>query len=522
MKNLRIKPVYLALFFILISVLALGCGSGGSSGDGEESQLTPDDLIFAEVTGEENPENPIAAIATTKDSTEAIGVLAERDTTGNPIGITGAVYVSEQGDAVIIEVGTDGLPLSATDSSGVTFVFENYTDSTVDVSIFDDNGDLVGGPVTASVDPQELVKVKDFFSSFSFDIALIENGKSLVHEETFSIFDFNTEVTLVQMLSIDLKIAACAGTAVFSIAVPILVPAAGLACASLMLKLISVLTDDEIIDALSETVSDYSCKMPDPFLISCIDTLVGIIAPEPTPIPSPTPTPTMTPTPGPTPTPTPTPTAGPTPTPTPTPTTANPPTVTTGTFQIISTTSAQLFGTVNPNGLSTTGWFEWGATTSYGNTTSAESLGSGTSVVQMLHTISGLSPNTTYHFRAVGQNSAGTSYGTDMSFTTPPPPVVPPTVTTDPATSVGSSSATLQGTVNPNGSPLTAWFEWGTTTSYGNTTTISNYGGSGTSPIPFGWGISGLSPNTTYHFRTVAQNSAGISYGNDRTFTTLP
>src|SRR3989304_3863613 len=129
-------------FFFLISVLALGCGSGGSSGDGEESQLTPDDLIFAEVTGEENPENPIAAIATTKDSTEAIGVLAERDTTGNPIGITGAVYVSEQGDAVIIEVGTDGLPLSATDSSGVTFVFENYTDSTVDVSIFDDNGDL--------------------------------------------------------------------------------------------------------------------------------------------------------------------------------------------------------------------------------------------------------------------------------------------------------------------------------------------------------------------------------------------
>jgi len=39
MKNLRIKPVYLALFFILISVLALGCGSGGSSGDGDYAAL---------------------------------------------------------------------------------------------------------------------------------------------------------------------------------------------------------------------------------------------------------------------------------------------------------------------------------------------------------------------------------------------------------------------------------------------------------------------------------------------------
>jgi hypothetical protein len=199
---------------------------------------------------------------------------------------------------------------------------------------------------------------------------------------------------------------------------------------------------------------------------------------------------------------------------------STPPTVTTATYQIISSSSAQLLGTVNPNGLSTTGWFQWGTTTSYGNTTGAESLGSGTSVIQMTHTISGLSPNTTYHFRAVAQNSAGTSYGADMSFTTPPPAVVPPTVTTETATSVTSSSATLNGTVNPNGAPTTGWFQWGTTTSYGNTSPTFS-GGSGTSPVPMSWIITGLSPNTSYHFRAVAQNSAGTSYGSDRTFTTL-
>lgn len=96
------------------------------------------------------------------------------------------------------------------------------------------------------------------------------------------------------------------------------------------------------------------------------------------------------------------------------------PTVTTGTYVIISSSSAQLFGTVNSNGLPTTGWFEWGTNTSYGNTTGAESIGSGTSVVQMLHTISGFSPNTTYHFRAVAQNSAGTAHGNDRTFTTAP------------------------------------------------------------------------------------------------------
>jgi molybdopterin-binding protein len=196
-----------------------------------------------------------------------------------------------------------------------------------------------------------------------------------------------------------------------------------------------------------------------------------------------------------------------------------PPTVTTGTYQIISSSSAQLFGTVNPNGLPTTGWFQWGTTNSYGNNTSAESLGSGTSVVQMLQTISGLSPNTTYHFMAVAQNSAGTSYGDDMAFTTPPPPLVPPTVTTEAATSVSSSSATLNGTVNPNGSPTTGWFEWGTTASYGNMTPTFS-GGSGTSPVPMSWPISGLASNTTYHFRAVGQNGAGTDYGSDMSFTT--
>jgi hypothetical protein len=97
---------------------------------------------------------------------------------------------------------------------------------------------------------------------------------------------------------------------------------------------------------------------------------------------------------------------------------------------------------------------------------------------------------------------------------------VPPTVTTGSVTSVTSSSATLNGTVNPNGLSTTYYFNYGTTTSYGSTTASAN-AGSGTSNVSVSADVIGLSANTTYHIRIVATNSAGTSYGSDQSFTTL-
>ncbi len=96
-------------------------------------------------------------------------------------------------------------------------------------------------------------------------------------------------------------------------------------------------------------------------------------------------------------------------------------------------------------------------------------------------------------------------------------PPVPPTVNTGSATSVTSSSATLNGTVNPNGASTTYYFEYGT--SYGSTTTETD-AGSGTEEVSVSADLTGLSEGTTYHFRLVATNSAGTNYGDDTTFTT--
>lgn len=84
----------------------------------------------------------------------------------------------------------------------------------------------------------------------------------------------------------------------------------------------------------------------------------------------------------------------------------------------VTQTSADLVGSVIPNGDSTTAWFEWGATTSYGNTSTHFSLGDGITTIMINQSISGLTPRTTYHCRVVAENSLGTTYGSDWTFTT--------------------------------------------------------------------------------------------------------
>jgi hypothetical protein len=96
-----------------------------------------------------------------------------------------------------------------------------------------------------------------------------------------------------------------------------------------------------------------------------------------------------------------------------------------------------------------------------------------------------------------------------------------PIATTDIATNINGNSATLNATVNSNGSDTTIYFEWGTNTTYGNTTTPQSIG-SGTSDVSVSNNVTGLSTTTTYHFRVVATNAWGTSYGEDVSFTTPP
>jgi N-acetylneuraminic acid mutarotase len=193
-----------------------------------------------------------------------------------------------------------------------------------------------------------------------------------------------------------------------------------------------------------------------------------------------------------------------------------PPVAITNPASYIASYSARLNGSVDPHGLTTTVYFQYGTTTSYGLTTAIQSK-TGNTYQNVVATIGGLTAGTTYHFRIVATNSNGTRYGSDRTFTTLSA-TGPPVAITNPATNVASSSATLNGSVDPHGLTTNVHFQYGTTTSYGHHT--ANQTKTGNAYQNVAANISGLSASTTYHFRIVATNSAGTRYGSDRTFTT--
>jgi hypothetical protein len=80
-------------------------------------------------------------------------------------------------------------------------------------------------------------------------------------------------------------------------------------------------------------------------------------------------------------------------------------------------TAATLNALVNPNGVETGAWFQWGADTNYGSTTAMTDLGSGTNAAPLSALLAGLATNVTYHYRIAVSNSVGVAYGSDGSFT---------------------------------------------------------------------------------------------------------
>ena len=94
------------------------------------------------------------------------------------------------------------------------------------------------------------------------------------------------------------------------------------------------------------------------------------------------------------------------------------PTATTLTASNLTASSATLDGLVNPNGQASGYWFNYGTTTAYGSTSATNPLMAGSSPVIVTAPLTGLLPGTTYHYQVVATNSAGSSAGTDMTFTT--------------------------------------------------------------------------------------------------------
>lgn len=161
-------------------------------------------------------------------------------------------------------------------------------------------------------------------------------------------------------------------------------------------------------------------------------------------------------------------------------------------------------------------WFEWGTSSSLGKVTDKRNGGLGdfsvpfTSSIDKLPAL--LTYPGTYYYRAVAQNAFGKAVGVTRILRT----AAPATVVTLKDTAHTASSIILAGTVNTNRLNAQVWFEWGTTTAYGNTTPVLDFLAT-TTAKPVSATLTGLVEGTLIHYRVVAQTPLGIVYGNDIT-----
>lgn len=197
---------------------------------------------------------------------------------------------------------------------------------------------------------------------------------------------------------------------------------------------------------------------------------------------------------------------------------SNLPTVTTSPVTNITQTTATGGGDVTANGGAnvTERGICW--STSHNPTTSNSHQSSGTGTGNYTVQMTGLTANTTYYVRAYAINSAGTQYGSEVTFVTLPNL---PTVTTNPVTNITQNSATGGGNVTATGGANVTERGICWSTSH-NPTIAGSHQSNGSGTGSYTVNMTNLSTNTPYYVRAYAINSGGTAYGEEVSFITLP
>ncbi len=141
-----------------------------------------------------------------------------------------------------------------------------------------------------------------------------------------------------------------------------------------------------------------------------------------------------------------------------------------------------------------------------------------TAATEVSAKVSSLTAGTTYHYRIVVESANGVKYGADQTYTTGPIPGL----SSDAAANLTESGATLNGFFVGSGEETSYYFEWGLSEAYGEKTTEERISPGAGAGAQLSSQLTELAPYSTYHYRVVATNGAGTSYGQDRTFTTTP
>jgi hypothetical protein len=194
------------------------------------------------------------------------------------------------------------------------------------------------------------------------------------------------------------------------------------------------------------------------------------------------------------------------------------PTVTTGTASNITTSSATVSGNVTGSGTSSVTRRGICYSRTQNPTTAGSCVNAGIGTGSFTASLTSLDSGTLYYARAFATSDVGTSYGSQISFTTTTQ--TPPTVSTGSVSNITSSSATVSGNVTSSGSSSVTTRGVCYSTNQ-NPTTSNSCSTSGSGTGSFSVNLSGLNASTTYYTRAFATSSVGTTYGAQRSFTTL-
>ncbi len=188
----------------------------------------------------------------------------------------------------------------------------------------------------------------------------------------------------------------------------------------------------------------------------------------------------------------------------------------------IASSTVTLNGAVSPHKSSTTVKFLYGTVSgNYPDTvTASQSPLYAWGATSVSANVTGLASSTTYYYKVLSSNSHGSSLGSELNFTTFPPPTLP-TAATSAASAVTSTSASFNGSVNPNGDTTIVRFLLGNVSgTYTDSIVASQSPLMGETSQPVSASASGLNSGATYYVRVAAVNTHGYARGTEVSFTT--
>ncbi len=242
----KLFAVMVAIF--LLAIIACSSKSGDTPASSSSSIVN-----YAQITA---PSTPVVLGAAESDGSESLILVGNKDSSGNPTSINGVGYSSSKnGQFYFVIDSSSGLPISITDSFGNKMIFSNYTATSAQVSIYNNNV-LISGPSQVTFNSSTLSQVQSLWSTISGSLSSASpNIKSSSTRSIKSSSTQNLDTFLIQYAGEVVGLASCATyVTTGGLAIPLV-----LTCGLAIVGAVDLVTGNETLNTISTFSDVTSC-----------------------------------------------------------------------------------------------------------------------------------------------------------------------------------------------------------------------------------------------------------------------